>query len=72
MACDICNAKGTSLVDLRDSFQTDQIKSMCPECEKVVNKKCRELNTWAHRISTALTIRFMEERKVKLFKEKEQ
>ncbi|MEO8153602.1 MAG: hypothetical protein ABI605_11070 [Rhizobacter sp.] len=63
MACDICGKNGTSLVDLRDTYQTSDIKAICPECETIVNRKSRSLLSMVLNIKTALLLRFMRERK---------
>ena len=68
MACDICGKKGTSLTDLLDQYQTDDVKSICPECEKVVNGKNSRLLTFAFKIKAALLKRFIAERRESLSK----
>ncbi|MGF6211824.1 hypothetical protein [Comamonas sp. 4034] len=70
MACDICGAIGTPLNDLLPSYQTAEIKALCPACEKEVNAKSMQLMTWAQRIRESLTKRFMQERKGMLFSKK--
>lgn len=39
MACDICGSNKSDLVDLLKPYQTDDIKQICRDCEKVVNGK---------------------------------
>ncbi|MGN8004320.1 hypothetical protein ACTJKQ_14150 [Acidovorax sp. 22279] len=65
MACDICGKTGTPLRDLREIYQTDQIKVMCPDCEKVVNKQLRSIQDMTTRMQKALLKLFMAERKAK-------
>lgn len=59
MACDICGKTGARLNDLRDAYQTDDIKSICPECEKIVNKKHDELLDFALNMKRSLFQRFL-------------
>jgi hypothetical protein len=65
MACDICGKTGTPLSDLREIYQTDEIKVMCPDCEKVVNKQLRSIQDMTGRMQRALLKLFMGERKAK-------
>lgn len=60
MACDICKKVGTGLVDLRDCYQTNTIKQICPDCERVVNKHLFAVQDMAHKMTTSLLVRFME------------
>lgn len=59
MACDICGKTGTSLADLLDSYKTDEIQAICPECEKVVNAHKRKLQHWTDTLLARLLKRFM-------------
>lgn len=68
MACDICGKIGTPLNDLREIYQTDVIKSICPDCEKVVNKQLDSIQSMTGRMSCALLKRFMSERKERITK----
>lgn len=65
MACDICGKTGTRLEDLREIYQTEHIKVMCPDCEKVVNKQLRSIQDMTTRMQQALLKLFMRERKAK-------
>lgn len=65
MACDICGKTGTPLGELINLYQTDDIKAICPDCEKVVNKQLRSIQAMTVRIQKALLRRFMAERKTK-------
>lgn len=44
MACDLCGAKGTPLNDLRDQFATDDIRAVCPKCERVINQHLSKID----------------------------
>ena len=68
MACDICGKTGTPLSDLREIYQTDEIKVMCPECEKIVNKQLCSIQSMTGRLQRALLKRFMGERKERITK----
>jgi len=68
MACDICGKTGTSLSDLREIYQTDDIKSICPDCEKVVNKQLNSIQSVTGRLQCVLLKRFMGERKERITK----
>jgi hypothetical protein len=46
MACDMCGKVGVSLNSLLESYQTDDIKDICPTCEKEVNKQLSKLRSW--------------------------
>jgi hypothetical protein len=63
MACDICGKKGTTLSDLLDAYKTDDIKSICPACEKIVNRKSSSLLTFVLKMRTDLLRRFMQQMK---------
>ena len=59
MACDICGKVGTPLADLLDSYKTDEIKAICPECEKIVNAQKRKLQSWTFTLLERLLKQFM-------------
>jgi len=59
MACDICGAKGTRLNDLRTIYQTDEVKVICNDCEKVVNNQLGKLQTVVFNIQTSWLKRFV-------------
>jgi len=63
MACDICGAKGLEHIALLECYQTAEIKTICPGCEKIVNDEARELGTWAQRVHETLCKRFMTNRR---------
>lgn len=63
MACDICGKTGTALADLLQTYQTTDIKSICPECERVVNAKSGKLLDFVLNMKTKLLKRFMAELK---------
>ena len=68
MACDICGKTGAPLSDLREIYQTDEIKVMCPDCETVVNKQLNSIQSMTGRLQRALLKRFMGERKERITK----
>ena len=45
MACDICKSNAKQLVDLREIYQSDKVKQVCPDCEKVLNKELSKIQT---------------------------
>ncbi len=63
MACDVCGKTGTDLVDLLSTYQTADIKSICPSCEKIVNRKHGKLLSMVLNIKAELMKNFMKERK---------
>jgi hypothetical protein len=63
MACDICGKTGTSLVDLRAEYQTDDIKAICYDCERIVNNKNGKLLSMVLNIKSDLMKRFMWEKR---------
>lgn len=65
MACDICGKSGTSLNDLLTLYQTDDIKAICSDCEKVLNKQLRSIQSMTVRMQCGLLKRFITERKTK-------
>jgi len=65
MACDICGKTGTPLADLLESYQTDDIKAICPECESIVNKKRGKLQSMVFNMLAVLLKRFMVEKRAK-------
>lgn len=62
MACDICGKIGTTLNDLRPIYQTEEIKSICPDCEEAVNGKLSALQKWSSTLIQRLLKLFMRER----------
>jgi len=63
MACDICGKTGTPLADLMESYQTDEIKAICPACEKVVNDQKNKLQKWTGTLLSRLVKKFMHARR---------
>jgi hypothetical protein len=43
MACDICGNNKKSLIDLREIYQTDKVKQVCPSCEGILNKQLSKI-----------------------------
>jgi len=37
MSCDICGKNGVYLDVLREEYQTEEIKDLCPDCMQIVN-----------------------------------
>ena len=64
MACDICGNNSKPLTDLREIYQTSEIKQICTDCEAVVNKKNSELLTFVLKLRSSWLKKFMEERKI--------
>lgn len=62
MACDTCGKTGEPLVDLLSTYQTRDVKSICYECEKVVNAQHGRLLSMVLNIKTALLKRFIAQR----------
>lgn len=62
MACDVCGVKVDSLEPLRDCYQTDDIKSVCPECRRIADKELGKLNTWLYRVRRELLKRVLKQR----------
>ena len=50
MACDICKNNTKSLVDLREIYQSDEVKQVCPDCEKVLNTELNKIQVAAGKI----------------------
>lgn len=45
MACDICKNNTKSLTDLREIYQTDAVKQVCPDCNKVLDKELSKIQS---------------------------
>lgn len=43
MACDICGNNTKPLEPLREIYQTAEVKQVCPDCTKVLNKELRKI-----------------------------
>lgn len=63
MACDVCGKVRTSLTDLREEFQTDDIKAVCPDCENAINNQHRKITVAVLKIRTDWLRRFIRNRK---------
>lgn len=63
MACDICGKSGVHLVDLLPSYQTRDVKSICLDCETVVNRRHGQLFSMVMNIKTTLLKRFIAQRR---------
>lgn len=65
MACDLCGKTGTYLSDLLDSYKSDDIQAICPDCEATINKQLRKIRGVTTNIQIGLVKRFLA-----IFKEK--
>lgn len=63
MACDICGKTGTELRTLLSSYQTEDIKEVCPACDAILTKKNSKVMSLVMNMKVALLKRFMQERK---------
>lgn len=63
MACDVCGKKGTTLNDLLKQYSTNDIKAVCPDCERVINKQHSELTDAVFKIRAEWLKRFIRNRK---------
>lgn len=59
MACDICGKTGVYLNDLLGIYQTDEVKSICSDCEKVVNVQLRKIQKMTLKMHIHLLKRFI-------------
>ena len=59
MACDICSENGKTLVDLRPEYQTENVKQICPECEKTINYHLWKIRSVTTKMNQSLLKRFM-------------
>ena len=66
MACDICSGNEKSLVDLRDEYKTENVRQICPSCEKVINDHLWKIRAVTTKINQSLLKRFMEAMKARL------
>ena len=59
ITCDICNEHPSAIVDLKQQYQTEDIKQICPSCEKVINKQLGKMHQLAAEMNQSLIKRFM-------------
>lgn len=71
MACDVCGAKVEYTEPLRDCYQTDDIKSLCPDCMRVADKELDKLNTWLYRVRCELLKRVLRQRRQSFLRREE-
>jgi len=45
MTCDICKCNTKSLTDLQEIYQSAEVKQVCPDCEKVLDKELRKIQS---------------------------
>lgn len=50
MACDICGNNKDCLVPLRDIYMTDNVRQICPACEKVLDKELSKIQSAVSKI----------------------
>jgi hypothetical protein len=63
MACDICNKKGVYLDDLHDWYQTDDIKQVCGDCTKDLNRQISKIKVMNQGFLERLIKRYMANKK---------
>jgi hypothetical protein len=66
MACDICDKKGTELINLVADYQTKDIACVCPECASRVNDHLWKLRAMSRKQENIFLKIFMKENKVNL------
>ena len=66
MACDICSSNEKTLVDLRTEYQTENVKQICPACEKTINDHLWKIRAVTTKMNQSLLKRFMEAMKARL------
>ena len=59
MACDICGKGGVYLEPLREEYQTEEIKDLCPECLRVVDNHRDKVVKMQRKMTQSLVKRFM-------------
>ena len=59
MACDVCGSVGTPLEDLRECYQTKDVRQVCPTCASVLNKHLDKLRTVTSGLLTSWFSRFI-------------
>jgi hypothetical protein len=67
MACDLCGAKGTPLANLLDGYKTEDIKAVCPACEKELNAKLWKIRAVLDGSMRTLLKRWMGEKRAAVF-----
>jgi protein-arginine kinase activator protein McsA len=65
MACDICGRTGISLEDVQTFYQTNDIKQICSNCAKDINKHLGKIRTMNIKITEHWLKRFMTSMKTK-------
>lgn len=61
MACDICRANDKELSSLRDCYQTKDVKQVCPDCLKEINRQLSNVRSVTHNLLVSLMKRFTKE-----------
>ncbi|WP_043062340.1 hypothetical protein [Brucella anthropi] len=57
--CDICNEHSAYVNEVREIYRTDDIRDICSDCEKIVNKQLRKIQTAHGSAQQSLLKRFM-------------
>lgn len=63
MACDLCGKTGTRLADLLSIYATNDIKCICPACEKTVNRHLFKMKDVGDNMVRRLFKMYLRERK---------
>lgn len=63
MACDLCGKVKVGVEELKLSYQTDEVKMICDECEKIVDKELTKISKWTDRMRSALLSRYFNQKK---------
>jgi lipoate-protein ligase B len=65
MACDICGKTGTQLCNLRESYQTQDVKQVCEDCREDLDKQLSRIKGVTTNIVIDWMKRFITNRKEK-------
>lgn len=66
MACDTCGKIGTRLTELREIYKTEKVADICPECEEVINRQLRKVQSVMADVQKGLMRRFIDTLRLKL------
>lgn len=59
MACDLCGAKGTTLSDLVPKYRTDEVRQICPACERMANNQIWKIRAYQEGVLKTLVKRWL-------------
>lgn len=63
MSCDLCGkTTAEPLNAIRDCYQTDHVKAVCGDCERLLNKHLSTTREKTHGLLCALMRKFIKER----------